>query len=136
MEEFSEDDKKFIDEMGLNSKVESDCSKMLLQFRDALKEKAKELVWQVCNDYVEYAEYEPFSNWKDRTRDELLREQYWKKPDDYWGKVMRATILKEHKEELLPLLRTEYTEQLEKDLADYKERYSREVDFNRTYPKY
>lgn len=129
-DEFSEADKQLINEMELDNKVGSECSRMLVQFAADLKKKAGELAWQVCNDYVEYAEFEPFSNWKDRARSELLKEQYWKKPEDYWGGVMRNTIYQEHKEELLPLIRDDQMARLEKELVDLKKQLQFERNLN------
>lgn len=102
---------------------EEDLENALLQHLEKFKERvAKELqdvVFTACDSYAEYAHYEPLENWKLRMREELMNAQPWRS-DDFWGKKMRSAILADHKSELIPLLQTTYTEELEAEIKRLK----------------
>lgn len=95
-----------------------------------IKDDVGRIAYDVCSDYVHYAEYEPLDNWKDAVRNELVREAHWRK-DEFWGKSMRRAILAEHKEELLPLLRTELIATLEEEVKSLKDGLDFEIKLNR-----
>jgi hypothetical protein len=102
----------------------------------AVADNVKELVWQVANDYIEnYADSEPLRNYSDRVENEVFRcSHIWVKEEGFWGKNLRAKLLEEHREEILPLLRTEYIAKLEEEvkrLADLAEFRGKLLNSNR-----
>lgn len=100
----------------VGDKLQALVNKIAEQVKDQIGEAA----WVACRDYVEYADYEPLSNWKSATRDELVRENYWRK-DDFWGREMRRAILAEHKAELIPLLQNELIKQQQEEIEKLTE---------------
>jgi hypothetical protein len=90
----------------LESKIGERIKLLLKALEGDIAKQVQEMVWTACNDYVEYAEWEPLDNWKSRCRTELIEERSYLK-DEYWGRTIRRTILAEHKEELLPLLQND-----------------------------
>lgn len=95
-------------------KVNARLLELIEGLKKDLAEKIGNIVWTACNDYVEYAEYEPLENLKDRLRDELVKEKYYMQ-ESIWGKIMRQTILTEHKDELQPLLQNELILKLQEE---------------------
>ncbi len=96
--------------------------------KKSLPKQLQEIVWQTCNDYVEYATYEPLENWKDRTRHELIGLYSDK---GFWGKTMRLTIWKEHRDEILPLIKDDVIEAQTNEIESLKERLDFQIRTNR-----
>jgi hypothetical protein len=119
----------------LEEKVGAKVAEMLSQFAKEMEKRVGKMAWQICNDYAEYATWEPLNNWRSSIRTELVEERLWDK-DDYWGKKMRRAILAEHRDELMPLLATEYTKQLEEEVVKMKDLYEFECRCNRSRPSY
>ena len=89
------------------------------EFFEALVRSANDLVWQVANDYIKnYLEGDIFCNYRSYVENQVKGWAYEQSLDgtSYYGKVIRAKILEEHKEELTPLIQNERIEQLELQL--------------------
>jgi 3-phosphoglycerate kinase len=115
-----------IDEMfDLEMKTGEQVKKQIEALKKTLSKELSDIVWTACNDYVEYADWEPLNNWRSRARDELLGDDYQTSPD-FWGKKMRAKIYEENKAELIPLIQNERIAALEKEAAELREALARE----------
>lgn len=114
----------------LESKIGERVKSILKSLEKDLAKQIQEIVWTACNDYIEYAEWEPLENWKSRIRSELIEDRPYMK-DEYWGRTIRRTILAEHKEELLPLLRNELITTQEEEIKKLKDALEFERRLNR-----
>lgn len=115
----------------LESKIGERVKSILKSLEKDLAKQIQEIVWTACNDYIEYAEWEPLENWKSRIRSELIEDRPYMK-DEYWGRTIRGTILAEHKEELLPLLRNELITTQEEEIKKLKDALEFERRLNRS----
>lgn len=113
----------------LESKVGERVKEELEKLKKTLTKELKDIVWTACNDYAEWAEFEPLQNWKDRARSDLLGDNYHESPD-FWGKKMRAKIYEENKTELIPLIRNERILALEKEVEDLRKQIKFEIELN------
>lgn len=121
MEEKTYIDIDFDKEMAATDEIKRGTSELM----KLVAEKVGELVWQVADDYINtHLESDVICNYQDAVRQEVIRlAHFWSKhKDDFYGKSLRKAILDEHKETILPLIKDELIERMEKEISDLNRR--------------
>lgn len=95
------------------------------ELMEKVAEGVQQIVWQIANDYIDqHLEVDVLNNYQDAVRNEVVRLSfYWFRRDEIWGKSIRAKILEEHKDELLPLIQNDEIQRLKEELQKKEERH-------------
>lgn len=119
----------------LETKIGERVKEHLENIKKQVTKELADLVWTACNDYVEYADYEPLRNWKDRERYSLVGAKYYAHKNCFWGKQMREKIFEEYKDTILPMIKDEQIEAMQKEIDRLNERvkFMAECERDRRY---
>jgi hypothetical protein len=118
------EEKSYIDvDFDLGQSAIAEVKRGTSELMKILKDKIGELVWEISNSYIEtHLENDVLANYDDAVRQEVIRlAHFWSRhKDDFYGKSLRKAIFDDHKEEILPLIKDETIEELQKEVKTLK----------------
>lgn len=111
-------------EQELQDAVIKEIKERTAEMMRVIAEKAKEVVWDIANNYIEnYLEVDVVLNYDSSVRDEVTEEaNKWAiSKKDCWGMGVRRLIFEEHKDVILPMIEAEQLDAKEKEIESLKE---------------